>query len=649
MQSRSIRFIVAVALVLGLAGLAWASAHEDYVRAMTAFKALLGNEKKADSRAEWQAVLASFEKSAAAAPKGEDVPKCLYFIGRVHEELGRRSLAQADRKNALDAFERMIAAYPRHEWADDSVYRLGLIWKEQAKDAAKAKDAFERVVARYPKGDMVGDAKQQLAGLGGASSTTVPAVSTPTARPAVSAPSDQGGKKAPAAKLTGIRCWPSHEYTRVVLDLDKDAPFERSVVEQDGDKRQLVLSLPSAVVAPGVTPSRRVGDGILSRIEADSSTGGARVTLTLHQLDHFRAFTLPDPYRIVVDVFGTKQKKSGSSSGAASADSTVDAAKVASSTSEQSKAAARDEHADSVGAALHELRSKPADAPAPAESSTPAKAGKASRSSSTKKGAGPAVSAPSEAPQITIGAKQKKLAGSLVEQLGLKVRTVMIDAGHGGKDPGAMANGVREKDINLRMAKILGRMLQDQGFEVHYTRTTDVFISLEERTARANAKDADLFISVHCNAYSDSSIKGLEIYYLNLATDAQAVRVAARENGVTAKKISDMQFILSDLMLNSKINESKDMASLMQKETVSGMRSRYAVHNLGSKGAFFYVLTGARMPAVLAELGYLTNPGEAGNLNSETYLTAMAKGMVGGVVAYKKKLERYASAGGGTS
>lgn len=259
------------------------------------------------------------------------------------------------------------------------------------------------------------------------------------------------------------------------------------------------------------------------------------------------------------------------------------------------------------------------------------------------------VPPPAESPQINIGAKQKKLAGSLVEQLGLTVRTVMIDPGHGGKDPGAMANGVREKDINLRMAKILGRMLQDQGFEVHYTRTTDAFISLEERTARANAKDADLFISVHCNAYSDSSIKGLEIYYLNLATDAQSVRVAARENGVSAKKISDMQFILSDLMLNSKITESKDMASLMQTETVRGMRSGFGLRNLGSKGAFFYVLTGARMPSVLVELGYLTNAAEAANLKSDAYLAAMAKGMVGGVVAYKKKLERYASTGGGKS
>jgi N-acetylmuramoyl-L-alanine amidase len=638
MQFRSsLRFIVAATLVLGLAGLAWASAHEDYMRGMTAFKSLLGDEKKGGLRSEWERVLANFEKSLAAAPKGEDAPKCMYFVGRVHEELGRRSFLKSDRDNALAAFDRMIAAYPNHEWTDDSAYRLGLIWKEQAKDPAKAKDAFERIVARYPKGDMVADARKQLAGLGGPSQAEVQAAPTPTASSAVTANPAQGGKKALNAKLMGIRCWPSQGYTRVVLDLDKDAPFEGSVVEQSGDKRQLVLSLPSAVVAPSVTPSRGVEGGFLSHIQADSSAaGGARVTLDLRQMDHYRAFTLPDPYRIVVDVFGTKQKKTASAESKASAATAQ--VEVASSPSRSGQAETGSK--DAVDAALRDLQRKEAAAPPAAKADKSAvKAASAARDTEKK----PATQ------QLTLNSKHKKYAGSLVEQLGLTVRTVMIDPGHGGKDPGAMANGVREKDINLRMAKILGRMLQGQGFEVHYTRTTDAFISLEERTARANAKDADLFISVHCNAYSDASIKGLEIYYLNLATDAQSVRVAARENGVSAKKISDMQFILSDLMLNSKINESRDMASLMQKETVGGMRSRYSVRNLGSKGAFFYVLTGARMPSVLVELGYLTNSAEAGNLNSDAYLTAMAKGMVGGVVAYKKKLERYASAGGGKS
>lgn len=634
MQFRSIvQVIVTAALILMAAGVVWAGAHEDYLRGMNGFKGLLADEKKAALRSEWQVVLASFEKSLAASPKGEDAPKCMYFIGRVHEELGRRSFLKSDRENALSAFDRMIAAYPKHGWTDDSLYRQGVIWKDQGKDQVKARALFERIIAQYPEGDMAGDARQALAGLG--DTPTASAAPTPRGGNAASVRSGQADQKKLAAKLMGIRHWSSQKYTRVVLDLDRDAVFERALVEQEGGKRQLVLTLPSAGVASDVIPSRTVKDGILSHIRAEMvASGGARVTLDLQQMDHFRAFTLPDPYRIVVDVFGPEP------GAVASSGSKPEEAKSAAGTS-----------GSPVDAALQDLQRKQTSASSSTQTPPAGKKNKAEEPPSapaTQKGTTAQETTPTP-PQMTLNSKQKKLAGSLVEQLGLKVRTVMIDPGHGGKDPGAIANGVREKDINLRMAKILGRMLQDQGFDVLYTRTSDVFISLEERTARANAKDADLFVSVHCNAYSDSSIRGLEIYYLNLATDAQAVRVAARENGVSAKKISDMQFILSDLMLNSKINESKDMASLMQKETVRGMQARFALRNLGSKGAFFYVLTGARMPSVLVELGYLTNPTEAGNLTSDAYLTAMAKGMVGGVVAYKKKLERYASAGGGKS
>jgi len=310
---------------------------------------------------------------------------------------------------------------------------------------------------------------------------------------------------------------------------------------------------------------------------------------------------------------------------------------------------------DHVQAVLAELQTKKEQerpsVPGGTATPEPAEAPAASPPTATAKPSAPPAAKADEAktPQITVTPQQKKYSGSLVEQLGLKVRTIMIDAGHGGKDPGAVAHGIQEKDINLRMARILGQMLKDQGFEVHYTRTSDKFLPLEERTAMANAKNADLFISIHCNAYKDKSVRGLEVYYLNLATDAQAVRVAARENGVSAKKISDMQFILSDLMLNSKINESRQMASIVEKETLRAVRAQFPLSSHGSKGAFFYVLTGARMPSILVELGYLTNPEEAAKLNSEAYLKAMARGLANGVMAYRNKVERLAFIGSGNS
>lgn len=600
---------------LVLCGQAVAGAHEDYLRGVSSFKSLLAAEERAQYRSEWLTVLTFFEKSLAVSPKGSDAPKCMYFIGRVHEELGRRSFLDSDRKNALDAFDRMILQYPRHGWTDDSVYRKGLIWLEQKKDSPRALAIFEQVVRDYPQGDMAVDARGHIAAL----KTKSPAVaSVKPPREAPAQPSTSSGSLQKTT-LLGIRHWSSSEYTRVVLDLDRDAQYERKLLElENGAGRQLRIDLRATGVAADVMRSRTIGDGILSHVLVhDSGAQGTQVTLDLQEMDHYRVFTLPEPYRVVIDVYGPPEGK---------------------------RAAPRRHQSDQVVAALEELRktsqpptSKKDGAAAPAKPATTVPT-TAKKPADTRK-----------TPEIAVTPKQKKYAGNLVEQLGLTVRTIMIDPGHGGKDPGAVANGVREKDVNLRMAKIMGRLLRQQGFEVHYTRTTDKFIPLEERTALANAKNADLFISVHCNAYKDGSARGLEIYYLNLATDAQAVRVAARENGVSAKKISDMQFILSDLMLNSKINESRQMAGLLQQQTIRGMRAKYGLKDHGVKGAFFYVLTGARMPSVLLELGYLTNAKEAAKLNTDAYLQAMAKGMVGGVVAYKKKLERYAASGAGAS
>jgi N-acetylmuramoyl-L-alanine amidase len=341
---------------------------------------------------------------------------------------------------------------------------------------------------------------------------------------------------------------------------------------------------------------------------------------------------------VVIDIYGT-----GVKSGQAEAN----AASLA-----PAPATPPEGDVDHVQAALAELQAKQALEPKKATAGkqtakAPALPAPAAQPKSPAQAQAKAPEA--KTPEITVSSKQKKYTGSLVEQLGLKVRTIMIDPGHGGKDPGAVANGLQEKDVNLRMARVLGAMLKEQGFEVHYTRTTDKFIPLEERTAMANARNADLFISIHCNAHKDKNVRGLEVYYLNLATDAQAVRVAARENGVSAKKISDMQFILSDLMLNSKINESRQMAAMVEEETLRAMRPRYSLSSHGSKGAFFYVLTGARMPSILVELGYLTNPEEARRLNSDDYLKAMGQGLTRGVLAYKKKLERFALNASGKS
>jgi N-acetylmuramoyl-L-alanine amidase len=591
-----IRAVFTALLVLGLAAVCLASARDDYARGVSAFNSLLKNEKRAGLRSEWLAVMKHFERSLSADSKGSLAPKCMYFIGRTREELARRSFSRADRESALVAFDRMLAAYPKHGWADDALFRKGMIWLEQGKNKVQAEGVFKGVLALYPLGDMAPKATEMLAVIVGSKGPPAPAKAA--ARPRAE------------STLTGIRHWSGGDYTRVVMDMSHDVKYERALVEKASDgNKQLQITLQRTDVSGDVAPSRSIQDGILSNVHIVSgSSGDVLITVDLMHMDHYRVFTLPEPYRVVLDVYGSANG------------------------GDRSVASVAPGEVDHVQAALDELKAKRLNGAGGAKDASKAAA----------KPAAPGKNSAASKPQIKVSEKQKKYTGSLVEQLGLKVGTIMIDAGHGGKDPGAVANGLYEKDINLRMAKILGRELQKQGFKVHYTRTNDTFIPLEERTARANAKNADLFISVHCNAHKKESVKGFEVYYLNLATDAQAVRVSA-------KKISDMQFILSDLMLNSKINESRQMAAMVEDETLKYMRPRHSLASHGAKGAFFYVLTGARMPSILVELGYLTNAAEASRLKSEAYLEAMARGLTSGVLSYKKKLERFALNSSGKS
>ena len=624
MRFRTIFFIFCLGgIFLALSGMAEASAQSEYQRGLSLFKSLLPNEKKAGLRSEWQAVLKPFEKSLALDPKGETAPKCMYFIGRVYEELGRRSFLQSDRDKAFEWFDKTVATFPKHGWADDCLYRKGLIWQEQLKDYHQARLAFEAVVNTYPKSDMAAEARFRLQDMaavkaeesGSSSKTALEASPGLNSKPA-SSKAKSGSAQKGSIQLKGIRHWSSEAYTRVVLDLDRQVVYNCQVVGESGGT-QLQAQLQDTSVGPDVLWARSIGDGIVSKIQlSEDRAGGTMVILDLERMDNYRVFTLPEPYRVVIDLYGA---------------------------SGGTKSTARIQEADHVQAALADLKAQQHQQGA--SSSTPVAKSEPQKQVATPKVQTPAKQAPPQTPQIAVSPAQKKFTGSLVEQLGLKVRTIMLDPGHGGKDPGAVANGIREKDINLRLAKIMGKMLQDQGFEVHYTRSTDKFIPLEGRTAMANAKNADLFISLHCNSNPSAKLKGLEIYYLNLATDAQAVRVAARENGVSAKKISDMQFILSDLMINSKINESRQMAALVEQKTLQIVRPKYPLKSQGSRGAFFYVLTGARMPSILVEAGYLTNAQEAALLNTDAYLTTLARGLVGGVMAYKDKLEQVAKQG----
>jgi N-acetylmuramoyl-L-alanine amidase len=236
-------------------------------------------------------------------------------------------------------------------------------------------------------------------------------------------------------------------------------------------------------------------------------------------------------------------------------------------------------------------------------------------------------------------AKEKPPEVGLAAALGLGVQTIVLDPGHGGKDPGAVWKGLYEKnlvlDICKRAAPKLRKML---GVKVLLTRTSDKFPPLEARTAFANTHEADIFVSVHINAAASHRLNGIETYFLNLASDEESMRVAARENATTKRSISDLQVILNDLMLNSKINESNRLARALHKAMLKNLRKTYKIRDLKVKQAPFYVLIGARMPAVLCELGYITNPKEHQRLASRRYREYLADSLALGIAAYVKEL-----------
>jgi N-acetylmuramoyl-L-alanine amidase len=244
----------------------------------------------------------------------------------------------------------------------------------------------------------------------------------------------------------------------------------------------------------------------------------------------------------------------------------------------------------------------------------------------------------------TGGGKGVPRENSLMEQLGLTVRTIMIDAGHGGKDPGAMTGGFVERDFTLAMARRLGALLQARGFSVLYTRTGNKYLPLQDRPDAANRRKADLFISVHLNANANPEIRGLEVYYLDMAKTQNAALVAARENAVSVKNISDLQVILTDLVLSSKLEESRELARLVHDGMLARVRrAGSGAQDNGVRSAPFYVLMGARMPAILIECGYASNAEDARNLRSEKFLQSQAEGVLDGILAYKAKLAKMTS------
>jgi len=372
------------------------------------------------------------------------------------------------------------------------------------------------------------------------------------------------------------------EAVRITVELDREVPFYQEGLENPS---RVFFDLKGTRTVPKLVDAVLKYDTDVAR---DIRLGRhpdniTRLVIDLQGVSRYSVYTLYSPYRIVIDCErGTPEKGSGAFS-------------------------------------ARKLPEKP---PAPEKAPDP-------------------FSAVPTAPATNAGGDF-----SVARQLGLGVSKVVIDAGHGGHDPGATAFGISEAELVLDVALRLEKLLQQRpGFETVLTRRTDDYVTLEERTQRANRESADLFLSIHANASATATARGVETYFLNFALNRQAEAVAARENAASGLTMSSLPSIVKAITLNSKRNESRDFAVLVQQAMVRGLQpSNKTLKDLGVKQAPFMVLIGAAMPSVLAEISFVTNRAESRLLKTPAYRQKIAESLLAGVLKYQQGLKKVQTA-----
>lgn len=346
-----------------------------------------------------------------------------------------------------------------------------------------------------------------------------------------------------------------------------------------------------------------------------------RIVFDMQGVDSYSVFTLYNPFRMVIDF------KAGAATG------TIVGPTRSAEAPQKSMMGIADLPAVRIVASLPApTLSAPVAAKTPRETADPAPKPLASRAVSSATAIPPAV------PSANADGRF-----SLSRQLGLGVSRVVIDAGHGGHDPGAQSTGINESELTLDVALRLSRLLEKQpGMDVVMTRDTDVFIPLEERTAIANREGADLFLSIHANASRSATARGVETYFLNFANNPEASAVAARENSASARAMHSLPEIVRAIALNNKIDESRDFADMVQRSMVRRLATRNKqVRDLGVKQAPFVVLIGAAMPSVLAEISFVTNKQEGQLLKTGAYRQQIAEALFDAVVRYQQSLKKW--------
>jgi N-acetylmuramoyl-L-alanine amidase len=602
----------------------------------------------------------------------------LFTIGEIYKD------DLDDPEQARVAFEEFLHRYPRNRLAEEARQAIAEL-KQDAVDLQK--QAAKREAEKYQKAaDLVG--KPTKAGSkAGAKPDQDGDASDDEEQATVS-----DGKTDEFARVTSIRHWSTPDYTRVAIDLEQDVKFDSQRI--DHPDRIFFDLYDTKLASTLVGKSFDVDDGFLKKIRvAQFKPGKTRVVLEVDDLSDYDAFLLPNPSRLIIDIHGKQLAKldtetnrppvtdskvnfretlgtankipstaAGSSAlpvddrstGQRGPDTqaefentkpTVKTVKVGRNPVKKIIEAGDEDQPDRrkpVARSVEDLTSdSPPTRPTIADDSTENTASDeatAEKKTSTARGKSKRKTAGNRADADAREARPTAAGDrSLIRALGLKIGKIVIDPGHGGHDTGTIGpDGLLEKDLVVDVGRRLGKLLETRlGAEVVYTRKDDTFIPLETRTAIANQEQADLFVSIHANSSRDPNARGVETYYLNFTSSADALEVAARENAVSEKSIHELGDLVKKIALKEKIEESHEFASNVQEALHSGLASKNSgIRNRGVKKAPFIVLIGANMPSILAEISFVSNPSDERRLQTPEYRQRIAESLYRGIARY---------------
>jgi N-acetylmuramoyl-L-alanine amidase len=629
-----------------------AALYQDAQRAQAVLQA---SARRQASAGEWEAVVLRYRKLLARYPRSGYCDNALLSIGDLYRMMGTRFRKPVYTEDAVEVYRSLVAEYPSSRLGEQALYSVFEI-AQASGDRKRLAEAAKAYLAACPDAARASAVKASLREKAPAQAAALPKAPPPG-----------------LAQVFDLRFWSGESSTRIVIDVERKVEFK---YDRIANPDRLWVDLVGTRLHPNFEHrSFPVGDGLLEKIRIGQNRDNiVRVVVDFKDVKDANVLYLEDPTRLVIDVRGTARPSAKEASDIPSPPSTPPAipdkrlpAVVAEATFPPS-AALPPAAASSPGP----KPSSATPAPVPAQSPdpddrlpvrrltavvppAPAPAAPEPRKTppplviegTERLRRSPAVAAtPAPAPTPTAPVPpDANRAGSysLARQLGLGARRIVIDAGHGGHDPGTIGRGgLQEKDLVLDVAVRLEAMVrQELGAEVVMTRSTDVFIPLEERTAVANAQAADLFLSIHANSSRNPTARGIETYFLNFAANSHAESVAARENAISPATLKDLQGLVKAITLNSKIDESRDFAASIQDAMVTQLRPRFPdVLDRGVHTAPFYVLIGANMPSILAEIAFVSHPDEEKRLKTPDFRDAIARSLLKGLKAYLESLNR---------